>query len=154
MGRLLAAGLVVVAALIAVLVVNGEGLNKPEESSADTPAQQSSTVSNPSPAEPDTGTRGAPVGATVTMKRLRFAPTEVSVDVGQAVTFANDDNVAHTVVEDFGPRSGKIAAVDSDRILPGETFSFVPRSAGLISYVCTLHPAVMHGQILVEDPAS
>ena len=32
MGRLLAAGLVIVAALVAVLVVNGEGPNKPEES--------------------------------------------------------------------------------------------------------------------------
>jgi plastocyanin len=154
MGRLLAAGLVVVAALVAVLVVNGEGPNKPEESEAGTPAQQSNTVTNPSPARADTGSNGEPIGATVKMKKLRFTPAEVSVDVGEAVKFVNDDNVAHTVLQDFGPRSGEIAAVDSDRILPGETFVFVPRAEGLISFVCTLHPTVMTGQILVEKHAA
>jgi plastocyanin len=154
MGRLLAAGLVVVAALVAVLVVNGEGPNKPEDAAAGVPARQSGTVSNPSPAAADTGSNGEPVGATVKMRHLKFVPTEVSVDVGEAVRFVNDDDVAHTILQDFGPRSGEIAAVDSDRILPGETFTFVPRAEGLISFVCTLHPAVMSGQILVEQPAT
>lgn len=152
MGRLLAVGLVVIAALIAVLVVNGEGPNKPEEADAAAPAAQSTTVST-APAKPDQTAAGVPVTAIVHMKRLRFSPPQVSIDLGQAVRFVNDDNVAHTVLQDFGPRSGEVAAVDSDRILPGETFEFVPRAVGLVSYVCTLHPSVMHGQILVEKHA-
>ncbi|MCW2989528.1 MAG: blue (type 1) copper domain protein, partial [Solirubrobacterales bacterium] len=120
-----------------------------------TPARQSTTVSDstPSTATADTGGKDDKVGATVRMKGLRFSPDAVSIDLGKAVRFVNDDNVAHTVLQDFGPRSGEIAAVDSDRILPGEKFIFVPRTVGLVSYVCTLHPTVMHGQILVEKPA-
>jgi plastocyanin len=153
MGRLLAVGVVVIVALVAVLVVNGEGPNKPEETEAAVPEQQSSQVRDPSPAQADTSD-GAAVGATVRMKHLRFAPGAVSVDVGEAVRFVNDDNVAHTIFQDFGARSGQTPAVDSERILPGETYSFTVRDEGLISYVCTLHPSVMSGQILAEKPAA
>lgn len=159
MGRLLAVGLVVIAALVAVLVVNGEGPNKPEEDKeADVPAQQSPTAVDPTPEEAETGGepggRGAPAAVTVRMKRLRFAPTAVSVDVGEVVRFVNNDNVAHTVFQDVGARSGIPPSVDSERILPGETFDFTARRQGLISYVCTLHPSVMTGQIMAEEPAA
>lgn len=156
MGRLLAVGFVVIAALVAVLVVNGEGPNKPEEKEAETPGgRQSSTVAAAPPdqkREPsgEPSSQGAPVGATVSMKNLRFRPGSVSVEVGESVRFVNEDDVAHTVLQDFGPRSGTKAQVDSDRIAPGETFSFVVRRNGLIAYVCTLHPSVMVGQVLAE----
>jgi len=158
MGRLLAVGLIVIAALAVVLVVNGEGPNKPEEKEAESPGRQSSTVATAAPKQqPETsgepGSHGAPIGATVTMKNLHFRPGAVSVEVGQSVRFVNEDNVAHTVLEDFGPRSGTSPAVDSQLIQPGETFSFVVRSNRLISYVCTLHPTVMVGQVLVEKRA-
>lgn len=158
MGRLLAVGLVVIAALAVVLVVNGEGPNKPKDEKAAAPPGQSSTVATAPPGQkPETsgepGGNGAAVGATVRMKDLRFRPSAVSVEVGESVRFVNNDTVAHTVLQDFGPRSGTAAAVDSERIQPGETFSFVVRRNGLIAYVCTLHPTVMTGQILVEKRA-
>jgi len=158
MGRLLAVGLIVIAALVAVLVVNGEGPNKPEEKEAEAPRGQSSTVAAAAPKQKpqaggEPGSQGTPVGATVSMKNLRFRPGSVSVEVGQAVRFVNDDDVAHTVLQDFGPRSGTSPQVDSDRIPPGETFSFVVRRNGLIAYVCTLHPTVMVGQVLAEKRA-
>ncbi|MEJ7783619.1 MAG: plastocyanin/azurin family copper-binding protein [Solirubrobacteraceae bacterium] len=158
MGRLLAVGLIVIAALAAVFVVNGEGPNKPEEKEAESSGQQSSTVATAAPKQqPETsgepGSHGAPIGATVIMKNLHFRPGAVSVEVGQSVRFVNEDNVAHTVLEDFGPRSGTSPAVDSRRIQPGETFSFVVRSKRLISYVCTLHPTVMVGQVMVDKRA-
>jgi plastocyanin len=157
MGRLVAIALAMVAAGITVVAVNGPGKDKPAERDAATPARQSSTVadSTPSAAKPaGAAATGKPAAAVVRMKGLRYRPAQVSVDVGQTVRFVNDDDVAHTVLQDFGPRSGEIAAVDSDRILPGESFDFVPRSEGLVSFVCTLHPSVMHGQILVEKPAT
>lgn len=157
MGRLLATGLLVIAALVAVLAVNGTGRDKPEAPEARVPARESTQVAQAGAGSREAGAPAdprAPVGATVRMRGLRFRPDAVSVDVGQAVRFVNDDNVAHTVLEDYGPRSGETAAVDSRRIAPGETYRFVPRSAGLIAYVCTLHPAVMAGQILVERPAT
>lgn len=158
MGRLLAVGLVVIAALAVVLVVNGEGPNKPKDEEAAVPPGQSSTVATaPAGQKPETsgepGGNRAAVGATVRMKDLRFRPSAVSVEVGESVRFVNNDTVAHTVLQDFGPRSGTAPAVDSERIQPGETFSFVVRRNGLIAYVCTLHPTVMTGQILVEKRA-
>ena len=156
MGRLLAVGLIVCAALVAVLVVNGEGPNKPEEEEANVPARESGQAIDPTPEEADTGGEpgghGAPAAVTVRMKRLAFKPSAVSVDVGEVVRFVNNDNVAHTVFQDVGARSGIPPAVDSERILPGETFDFTVRGKGLISYICTLHPAVMTGQVLAEPP--
>jgi plastocyanin len=159
MGRLLAIAFVVAAAGITVVAVNGPGKDKPEDKDARTPGRQASHVARADPGQRTaaTGTPGAKparVGATVRMRRLRFRPESVSIDVGQAVRFVNDDNVAHTVLQDFGPRSGEAALIDSKRILPGQSFRFVARSNGLISYVCTLHPTVMVGQILVERPAA
>lgn len=156
MGRLLAIALVVTAAGISVVVVNGEGENKPkEEIEGTTPARESTEVSDSAPEEriAPAGRRPARTGATVRMRNLRFLPDAVTVDVGQAVRFVNEDDVAHTVFQDVGARSGIAPLVDSRRIQPGEAFTFVPRTKGLVAYVCTLHPSVMKGQTLVEPPA-
>jgi Plastocyanin len=141
--------LVVAGAGIAVIAVNGPGKDKPEDKDHLTPERQSAHVVSGEPDAP-----ASRPGATVTMKDLRFRPGAVSVEVGQAVRFVNRDDVAHTVFQDLGARSGVIPAVDSKRILPGETFEFVPRTHGLVAYICTLHPTVMIGQILVGKPAS
>lgn len=141
--------LVVAGAGIAVIAVNGPGKDKPEDKDHLTPERQSAHVVSGEPDAP-----ASRPGATVTMKNLRFRPGAVSVEVGQAVRFVNRDDVAHTVFQDLGARSGVIPAVDSKRILPGETFEFVPRTHGLVAYICTLHPTVMIGQILVGKPAS
>lgn len=156
MGRLLAIALVVAAAGIAVVVVNGEGENKPKEGiEAATPARESTEVSESAPEEKVTpaGRKRGRVGATVRMKNLRFLPDAVSIDVGESVRFVNRDDVPHTVFEDVGARSGIAPLVDSRRIQPGQALTFTARRRGLISYVCTLHPSVMKGQALVEPPA-
>ena len=156
MGRLLAAGLIVFAAMVAILVANGTGPGKPEDKASQAPGQESSQVAHTAP-----GGSGAKQGAgaetaaaVVTMKHLRFRPDTVVVAPGDTVKFVNHDDVTHTVFEDFGARSGEIPQVDSKKIPPGGTFSFVARGVGPIAYVCTLHPTVMQGQILVEKPAT
>lgn len=147
MGRLLAVGALIMGALVAVLVVNGTGPAKPEPKDAKAPAKEAAAVA------PTTTTQRNASGkppVVVRMKDLRFRPDAVSVDVGQPVKFVNDDDVAHAILEDVGARSGEIPAIDSKRILPGQTFTFVPRSTGLVPFICTLHPSVMMGQVLVE----
>jgi plastocyanin len=155
MGRLLAIALAVAVAGITVVAVNGPGKDKPEDTAASTPARQSSTVAAtvPAPAAAPSGQAGRP-GATVVMRKLRFAPDSVTVERGQAVRFVNRDDVAHTVYQDLGPRSGLTPALDSDRIAPGQSYEFVADGDGQIAFVCTLHPTVMLGQILVDEPAA
>jgi len=158
MGRLLALALAVAAAGVAVVVVNGPGIDKPKEPESTQATREAATTSGSGP-DGKVAPAGAPdparakVGATVRMKDLRFVPQEVSVDVGEAVRFVNDDDVAHTVFQDVGARSGIAPLIDTRRIQPGESVTFTARRRGLITYVCTLHPSVMRGQILVEPPA-
>jgi plastocyanin len=146
-GRLVAAALVVFAAGLATVIAVGPGTDKPEKADAQAPKNQSSkTESTLTGAE--VGNR-APIGATVRMRGLRFIPSTVTVKPGQAVRFVNDDDVAHTVYEDVGARSGEEPLFASDRIGIGQTFRFVLHAAGTIHYICTLHPATMHGKIIV-----
>jgi len=85
---------------------------------------------------------GSPPG-TVSMKGLRFHPDSVTVKVGENVTWSNDDNVEHNVTATAG------AKFASQAFGPGRTYSFAPRRAGTISYVCTLHPG-MAGKLIVK----
>jgi plastocyanin len=147
-GRLLGIALAVAAAGIVVIVVNGAGIDRPEEAA---PARASAHAT-PSATQGQQGaaTRPATVGATVRMRALRFVGGNVSVPHGQAVRFVNADDVAHTVMEDVGARSGLIAAFESRRIPPGGSFTYVTKAAGTIPFVCTLHPTVMSGTIDVS----
>lgn len=154
MARLFALAMVVAGAMAAGLVINGPGIDKPEEADAGAPERTSEQVSAikpdgtvPLPAqEVPTGARGATVG----MRRLRFVPERVTVREGEAVVWVNRDGVVHNVVEDVGPRSGIDPDFASENILPGGRFSYVTRSARTIDYVCTLHPTVMKGRIMVR----
>ncbi len=68
--------------------------------------------------------------------------------------FVNRDDVAHTVMEDIGARSGEEPLFESRRIPPGGSFTVVLRTPGTIDYVCTLHPTVMHGRIVVSGSSA
>jgi len=146
-GRLLVAALVVFAAGLATVIAVGPGTDKPAKREANAPKNESTKT--------DTDLTGAevgnsaPIGATVRMRGLAFHPSDVHVRAGQAVRFVNEDDVVHTVYQDIGARSGEEPLFASDRIGIGSSFKFVPRSPGVIKYVCTLHPATMHGVIVV-----
>jgi plastocyanin len=72
--------------------------------------------------------------ATVSMKNIKFLPQDLTAKAGQRITWTNDDPVAHTVTAQKG------ADFDSGTINSGGRFSFTPRKAGTIDYVCTIHP--------------
>ena len=77
------------------------------------------------------------------MKDLRFHPPRLEVRVGQKVTWRNDDKLDHNVIA----RSG--ASFASRAFGGGKSYSFTPRRAGQIAYVCTLHPG-MAGRLVVK----
>src|SRR3954463_3043495 len=100
----------------------------------------SSTKSSSSTAA---GSQPAAAPGAVSMKGLRFHPDSTTVRVGQKVTWTNDDNIDHNVTATGG------AKFMSQAYGPGKTYSFTPRKAGTISYVCTLHPG-MAGKLIVK----
>ena len=87
-------------------------------------------------------TKGSSPGA-ISMKGLRFHPDRSTVRVGEKVTWTNDDNVDHNVTSTGG------AKFMSQAFGHGKTYSFTPRKAGTISYVCTLHPGMV-GKLIVK----
>jgi plastocyanin len=81
-------------------------------------------------------------GASVTMKDIKFNPTEVKIKAGQAVTWTNDDSVGHDVTADSF-KSGSAGGIGG-----GQTFQHTFKKAGTFSYVCTVHPG-MKGTVVV-----
>jgi plastocyanin len=89
------------------------------------------------------GGGGGGGGAEVTMEGIAFKPAEVTVAVGDTVTWTNNDSAGHDVTgDDF--KSG-----DPGGIAQGDTFEHTFDQAGTFDYVCTVHPG-MEGTVKVE----
>jgi plastocyanin len=78
----------------------------------------------------------------VTIDNFTFSPAKLIVAKGTDVTWANHDDIPHTIVlTTIGARS---KAIDTDK-----TFTYRFDKAGTFAYVCGLHPQ-MHGQVVVK----
>jgi plastocyanin len=87
-----------------------------------------------------------------------YNPPVISITVGDSVTWYNDDREGHTVTsgegsgrfgwmsDNFGTPDGYF---DSDRFMPGDSWSFTFEESGTFSYFCTIHPW-MEGVVIVE----
>jgi plastocyanin len=69
----------------------------------------------------------------IEIKNFAFNPASATVKVGQKVTWTNKDSAAHNVISDDG-------TLKSSTLQTGDSYSFTPKKAGTISYVCTFHP--------------
>jgi plastocyanin len=78
---------------------------------------------------------------TVTIDNFTFAPAQLTVKVGDTVTWKNHDDIPHTIVSAGKFRS---KALDTD-----DSFSFTFTASGDYTYFCSLHPH-MTGTIKVE----
>ena len=79
-----------------------------------------------------------------------FVPDPLTVSVGTAVTWTNDDSTLHTVTSG-SPEGGVVPGTqfDSSYLAAGKTFIHSFESAGTFDYYCTLHPH-MTGRIIVN----
>jgi plastocyanin len=91
----------------------------------------------------DDGGGGGGGGAEVSEEDITFTPAEVTVGVGDTVTWTNNDSVGHDVTADSFS-SGEPGAME-----PGDTFEHTFEEAGTFDYVCTVHPG-MEGAVVVE----
>jgi plastocyanin len=80
----------------------------------------------------------------IKMQNIAFDPKDVTVKVGQKVTWTNDDSVDHNVTADSG------ADFKSKDFGKGATFEFTATKAGKITYECTLHPSMKGATITVQ----
>jgi plastocyanin len=86
-----------------------------------------------------------PAAGTVDIANMAFSPSQITVAKGGTVTWTNNDNTTHTVIDDLsnvgGPSSGDIA--------PGSSYSFTFAKTGSFQYHCSIHPS-MRGTIVVK----
>lgn len=108
----------------------------------------SSTQSSTSPASTSTGssstTTTAPASSAVQISGFAFQPKQVSIAVGQAVTWTQQDSAPHTVSSD----AGAPVAFDSGNLAKGQQFTFTFTTAGTYGYHCKLHSS-MTGTVTV-----
>ena len=83
-------------------------------------------------------------GVAIKMANIAFAPKDVTVKVGQKITWTNDDSTDHNVTADSG------ADFKSKDFGKGGTFEFTATKAGKITYECTLHPNMKGATITVQ----
>ena len=85
---------------------------------------------------------GGDGGTEVTIADFAFDPGDLTVSVGDTVTWTNDDDTDHTVTaDDDGFDSGDLGG--------GDTFEQTFDEAGEFSYHCSIH-SQMTGTITVE----
>ncbi len=76
-----------------------------------------------------------------------FSPSEVTIGIGDSVTWHNDSTAAHTVTSG-NPEDGPDGVFDSGLFMSGETFSHTFTESGQYQYFCQIHPW-MTGTVIV-----
>jgi plastocyanin len=82
--------------------------------------------------------------ATVKIDNFSFSPAQITVAPGTKVTWANQDDMPHTVTDAGVPRAFKSPALDT-----GDAFSYMFSTPGTYHYLCSLHP-YMQGTVVVK----
>lgn len=81
----------------------------------------------------------------VSIAGFAFGPGSVSIEVGDTVTWTNDDTAPHTATA--------AGAFDTGTIAAGESASVTFDTAGTYDYVCSIHPQ-MSGTVIVAGVVS
>jgi amicyanin len=94
---------------------------------------------------PSATTSSAPTqpvaGTAVDITNFAFAPANLSVKVGETVTWTNKDEEPHTVVANDG-------SFHSPGLDANGTYTFTFTTPGSFDYICSIHP-FMRGTVVV-----
>lgn len=128
------------APLLAVLALTAAGCGGSDSSSSSSSDAGSSSPSGTStPATPNGGVSADAVA----IKDFSFQPADITVKVGQKVTWTNEDSAVHNVIANDGP-------LKSPDLEQGQSYSFTAKEPGTFSYICTFHPN-MKGTLTVTS---
>ncbi|WP_370246699.1 plastocyanin/azurin family copper-binding protein [Nocardioides sp.] len=131
------------AALVAAAATSVFALSQLGQSSS---AQAGLTTPAAAPAAPVASAKAAPV--VVRIKNYAYDKANLTVKVGQTVTWINEDSAPHTVTVTSGPES-----FDSGTMAQGDEFSFTFTQAGVYEYYCAVHPDMVAKVTVVGDDA-
>jgi plastocyanin len=128
---------IAVSCVALTLALGACGNDKESTQGRDAGADGATVTTNPTPAA-GTSTQSESAKSndivSVSMKDIKFVPHDITVKVGQKITWTNNDTPPHNVTATKG------ATFKSETLNPGATFDYTPTKAGTIEYVCTIHP--------------
>ena len=87
----------------------------------------------------------APQTVTVEIKDMKYEPATLMVSVGTTVTWVNNDNMPHTVMD--RNRVFRSAGLDT-----GDKFSYTFTTPGAFDYFCTIHPYMRAKVVVTPKP--
>jgi plastocyanin len=79
----------------------------------------------------------------VMMSNYAFAPSSITVRVGDSISWTNHDQAPHNVVTTSAP-----VTINSPTLSDGQSWSYTFTAAGTYSYICGVHPD-MHATVVV-----
>ena len=86
----------------------------------------------------------APGPAAVSIDNFTFSPAPITVAAGTTVTWTNNDDIPHMIVDADNPKTSKSPPLDT-----GDSYSHVFDKPGTYHYFCSLHPH-MQGTVVVK----
>lgn len=110
-------------------------------------AEMAGMNDQPAAAAPQAGAAEAPAPTATTsvdIMGFAFSPAELTISVGDTVTWTNHDSAPHNVVVTDGPEK-----FTSPTLEQGDTYSYTFTKAGTYSYYCSIHPD-MQATVTVE----
>jgi plastocyanin len=137
----LAAAAVAVSLALTACGSSSDGASNPPTSTADTTAD--TTPSTTEATTPTTTGPPAAGGSGVEVSGFRFQPDDVEVEVGEEVTWTNEDQVTHTATAVDG-------SFDVTMEGPDTTGAHTFTEPGTYEYLCAVHES-MNGTIVVTD---
>jgi plastocyanin len=79
----------------------------------------------------------------VTIADFAFSPASLTINVGDTVTWTNQDSATHTATATDG-------SFDTGNLAQGASGSITFDTAGTFNYICSIHPQ-MTGTIIVQE---
>ncbi len=97
------------------------------------------------------GSGGEPGPNEVFMQAIAFNPMEITIQVGESVTWTNQDIVPHTATSG-NPGDEDLGSIfRSPTLFQGGTFTHTFNDAGEFVYFCEVHPGMMRdAKVIVE----
>lgn len=93
-----------------------------------------------------TGSVALAADASVAIAGFAFSPASVTIDVGDSVTWTNNDDITHTATADGG-------SFDTGNLGSGASGAVTFNTAGSFPYHCEIHPQ-MAGTVIVQGAAA
>jgi plastocyanin len=85
----------------------------------------------------------------ITMAHYAFAPAQLTVRVGDSITWTNTDTAPHDVTTTSAP-----VTIHSSTVATGKTWTYMFMVPGTYQYICSIHPDMHATVTVIAAPAT